>query len=359
MSASRSAALSVVGLALVAGNVYAYRQWTAERANSAYLGKQLKDQTLALADAQAARRTAESAAQAAAFEARAAQARVAAAAATSAGPAIASTPAVKPKESASPPPDGASMQASIAARMADYRARLSTPEGREAYKRQQVASMRRGMSGLGDALGLDEQGVDRFFDVIAEYDLRRIERMGSNTLVSSPATAPNARADMTADIAAAFGSDVASRYQAYQEGSQGRGMVRNLLVGFAEADVSLNKAQRQQLADSYTAVYKAQRAQPAGGGLATIAFVNSSDTQPQDMLAIMQHGLDTTQSTDNAVLAEAASYLNPSQLKVLQKQQQSSLESQRLGLDMMRQRSAATGSGAASGFGGGNIVVRP
>jgi hypothetical protein len=77
------------------------------------------------------------------------------------------------------------------------------------------------------------------------------------------------------------------------------------------------------------------------------------------MMASAQRSFEAAQSTNNAVLAEAASYLSASQLKVLQKQQQSSLDMQRAGLEMMRARSAGAASGASSGISGGPILFRP
>jgi hypothetical protein len=117
-------------------------------------------------------------------------------------------------------------------------------------------------------------------------------------------------------------------------------VVRNLQLGFLDADVPLSKDQRQQLVDTYRRAWADTGAlRPmaiSGTALSAAGAVVSSSTSAERVVDFRLKMLEQVQLRNDRIRAESQAYLTSAQQAVLEKQLRSEMEMQRLAIEMAK-----------------------
>ncbi len=267
-------------------------------------------------------------------------------------------PVVPPKAQPTTGPSAKPGAAAVPEPLRQLQERIADPAAREVMLRQHTAAMRATMPDLGAFMGLGEAGVDRLLTVFADDRLRQMERRFTDGgTAASPNVNPNGAAEgrrsLEEAIAQEFGADVASRWREYQESLPARTVVRNLQLGFLDADVPLSRDQRQQLVDTYRRAWMDTAAlRPmaiSGTALAAAGAVVSSSTSPEHAADFRLNMLEQVQARNDRIREESQAYLTSTQQAVLEKQLRSEMEMQRLAIEMAKTMSPAVVRSPANG----------
>ena len=257
--------------------------------------------------------------------------------------------AVQPRESAPPRPatppvgwmSGTTGPISAADAQRQFLERMADPKARAAMIQQQVAGMRRQMTDLPEALGLDEAGVERFLTVLADGGLRLTERWAAVASTGSPFTnGGNSVAELEQSLAAEFGADTVSRWRDYQAAMPARSMVRNFQMSLVDADLALTKDQRQQMIAAYgRASIEARPTQAVGSVRAsaspTTAITGPPSFSPEQLMEMRQRSLEQVEARNARIAQEARTILSTEQQAVLERHLRSDLDMQRQAFEMM------------------------
>jgi hypothetical protein len=207
--------------------------------------------------------------------------------------------------------------------------------------RQQVAGMQRMMPDLGETLGLDDAGVERFLTALSEAQLRETERRASlGPAGSAFGAGTNPRAAVEESLAADFGADTVARWREYQAALPARSMVRNLQMSLVDADLALSKDQRQQMVGVYgRAMTEATPAQVPGSvrvaGPAAAGMVRPPALAPEQLAEMRTRQIEMVQARNARISQEARSILSTEQQAVLERHLRSELDMQRQAFEMM------------------------
>jgi len=235
--------------------------------------------------------------------------------------------AISAREAAKPVTEVASAAfPSAAASLRGMQARLRDPAERAKLKEQQIAMAKAMKTDAAEAMGMDAATYERFEQFLAEQYLQNIERANPNDL--SPFGGDRNTNDR---IAAEFGSDVAARFESYNDNEVGNSKVKDVLGPLAEADVPLSKTQRQQLSKAFT---NATKAEPS-------VSMTTAPENMKEMADYQEQYLATAERQNQRVLADAQHFLSESQFSVFKKYLEEQIAQQRASSDSMRSNPGA------------------
>jgi hypothetical protein len=230
--------------------------------------------------------------------------------------------AISAQEAAKPVTEVASAAfPSAAASLRGMQARLRDPAERAKLKEQQIAMAKAMKPDAAEAMGMDAATYERFEEFLAEQYLQNMERANPNDL--SPFGGDRNTNDR---IAAEFGSDVAARFESYNDNEVGNSKVKDVLGPLAEADVPLSKTQRQQLSKAFT---NATKAEPS-------VSMTTAPENMKEMADYQEQYLATAERQNQRVLADAQHFLSESQFSVFKKYLEEQIAQQRASSDSMR-----------------------
>jgi len=206
-------------------------------------------------------------------------------------PSPATTPAPRPLFGAVPTPPS----------MEQTREALKDPAQRAAFRQMQIDSFLR-RPGLGAALGLNEQQLQRLAELNADAAIQRAENTDGTQMAAIGA-------NLSAAISAEFGADAAAKWNDYQRNLPALMAVNALVGSMAQAQLPLSAEQQQRLTESYSAAFQASRGPP-----------------PADPSARDQWALEQMRQRNLRVESEAQAYLSQQQMALLRQRNQQTME---------------------------------
>jgi|HigsolmetaAR206D_1030411.scaffolds.fasta_scaffold00085_38 hypothetical protein len=235
---------------------------------------------------------------------------------------------------------------------------LKNPEFRAAMLEQQMFSLRRMYSDVGEALRLSPEEVDALFETLADHQLESMEL--AQEFLPRPGSAPDP--DRVAEmqqrmaeiqrkqyeaIASRLGEARAQEWQQYLSTVPARWEVRELRAALAEAGEPLSSQQIEVLVD---AIAQERRRPTSVAQNAPQSFSGPPSTR--ERIALLEQSFERIEQSNRRIREAVAPYLSPTQLAALERHQQQQLEMNRAGMRLSRlQRQALQQGGAIDATG--------
>ena len=247
--------------------------------------------------------------------------------------------------------------------MERQRALLRDPEYREAMIAQQKMMLTRSNPTVAKDLDLTPEQVERLFGTLAEQSLRMTENADAviwdEQSASDPAKVQEAQRKATeqynaneAELKTALGEAKYREWQEYQATAPARWQSTQLRTSLANAGVPLDPSlakplmkvlqEQQKLEQQRLEQHVATHPNAASAG-----FISSASGV--NVVSLMTNSVESLAQTQRRQREALARVLTPEQLKVVEDEQNSELQMQRLQMRMMEAQQAAGGADPALG----------
>ncbi len=265
--------------------------------------------------------------------------------------------------SVAPPLDPAQMREQMNAVRERQRALMRDPEYREAMISQQKVMLTRSNPTVAKDLDLTPEQVERLFGTLAEQSLRMAENTDAviwdEQSASDPAKVQEAQRKATeqynaneAELKTALGEAKYREWQEYQATAPARWQSTQLRTSLANAGVPLDPSlakplmkvlqEQQKLEQQRLEQHVATHPNAASAG-----FISSASGV--NVVSLMTNSVESLAQTQRRQREALARVLTPEQLKVVEDEQSSELQMQRLQMRMMEAQQAAGGADPALG----------
>jgi hypothetical protein len=229
------------------------------------------------------------------------------------------------------------------------RALMQDPEYREAMRLQNRNNFARSYPGVADALGLDQQQTDQFFELLADQQMRvtdqlqpmwDLEGKDQATIEEQQRKIQQQAADLQrkseAEIATRLGQDKLQAWKEYQSTLGVRHQLEQMRTSLASQGMPLsddvNKAMITAMADAQKAEADEYSAAMNRGAAPRVMMMGSGQFTPE----MLERQLEATKKRNQRTLDAIAPYLTYEQRQVIEREQEAQLKLQQAHMRVMR-----------------------